>query len=151
MKTGRAEPPFTLPRPPGAPGPGGGPRRQCGTVKLPRSDPALTRGTERHNRMEYFDPNLQYTVGGVGLTGGEVFANSRTGPKRATGKSGVVCVEDEGSQTSSSKRDQSWSGKPSGVRMSDSTCAVTGVMYGTRIGVQQSGAVGVKRDAMSRR
>ena len=30
--------------------------------------------TERFNRMEYFDPTLQYTVGGVNLTGGEVFA-----------------------------------------------------------------------------
>jgi hypothetical protein len=29
--------------------------------------------TERYNRMEYFDPNLQYTVNGVSLKGGEVF------------------------------------------------------------------------------
>ncbi len=32
--------------------------------------------TERHNRMEYFDPSLQYDVNGVGLTGGEVFSNN---------------------------------------------------------------------------
>jgi hypothetical protein len=31
--------------------------------------------TERHNRLEYFDPGLQYSAGGVSLTGGEVFAN----------------------------------------------------------------------------
>ena len=30
--------------------------------------------TERFNRMEYFDPTLQYTVAGANLTGGEVFA-----------------------------------------------------------------------------
>ncbi len=30
--------------------------------------------TERFNRLEYFDPNIQYTVGGVGLKGGEQFA-----------------------------------------------------------------------------
>ncbi|HTX42375.1 MAG TPA: carboxypeptidase regulatory-like domain-containing protein [Acidobacteriaceae bacterium] len=30
--------------------------------------------TERHNRLEYFDPNLNYSVNGVALTGGEVFA-----------------------------------------------------------------------------
>ena len=30
--------------------------------------------TERHNRLEYFDPNVQYTVNGVPLTGGEEFA-----------------------------------------------------------------------------
>lgn len=30
--------------------------------------------TERFNRMEYFDPTLQYTVNGVNLTGGEIFA-----------------------------------------------------------------------------
>jgi hypothetical protein len=29
--------------------------------------------TERHNRLEYWDPNIQYTVNGVGLTGGEQF------------------------------------------------------------------------------
>jgi hypothetical protein len=29
--------------------------------------------TERHNRLEYWDPNVQYTVNGVGLTGGEQF------------------------------------------------------------------------------
>jgi hypothetical protein len=35
---------------------------------------------ERHNRQEYFDPTLAYTVGGVSLTGGEIFAtnNNRT-------------------------------------------------------------------------
>jgi hypothetical protein len=32
--------------------------------------------TERHNRMEYFDPTLAYTVNGVNLTGGEVFSNN---------------------------------------------------------------------------
>lgn len=32
--------------------------------------------TERHNRMEYFDPTLGYQVNGVSLTGGEVFSNS---------------------------------------------------------------------------
>jgi hypothetical protein len=30
--------------------------------------------TERHNRLEYWDPSLQYTVGGMPLTGGERFA-----------------------------------------------------------------------------
>jgi hypothetical protein len=30
--------------------------------------------TERHNRMEFFDPTVQYTVNGVSLTGGEEFA-----------------------------------------------------------------------------
>jgi hypothetical protein len=30
--------------------------------------------TERHNRLEYFDPTVQYTVNGVPLTGGEQFA-----------------------------------------------------------------------------
>ncbi len=29
--------------------------------------------TERHNRLEYFDPNVNYTVSGVALTGGERF------------------------------------------------------------------------------
>ncbi|GAA3757489.1 hypothetical protein GCM10022270_15100 [Terriglobus aquaticus] len=29
--------------------------------------------TERHNRLEYFDPTLAYTVNGVALTGGERF------------------------------------------------------------------------------
>ncbi len=32
--------------------------------------------TERHNRQEYFDPNLAYTVNGVPLVGGERFATS---------------------------------------------------------------------------
>ncbi len=32
--------------------------------------------TERHNRQEYFDPNLSYTINGVALTGGERFATS---------------------------------------------------------------------------
>ncbi len=32
--------------------------------------------TERYNRMEYFDPTLEYKVNGVNLTGGEVFSNS---------------------------------------------------------------------------
>ena len=31
---------------------------------------------ERHNRLEYFDPTLQYSANGLGLTGGEVFASS---------------------------------------------------------------------------
>jgi hypothetical protein len=31
--------------------------------------------TERHNRMEYFDPNLAYTVNGVAMVGGERFVN----------------------------------------------------------------------------
>jgi Carboxypeptidase regulatory-like domain len=31
--------------------------------------------TERHNRLEYFDPNLQFTADGVPLSGGEVFMN----------------------------------------------------------------------------
>lgn len=35
--------------------------------------------TERHNRLEYFDPTLPYNVNGVALTGGEVFAGSGTG------------------------------------------------------------------------
>jgi hypothetical protein len=30
--------------------------------------------TERHNRLEYFDPTVQYNVNGVPLTGGEQFA-----------------------------------------------------------------------------
>ena len=30
--------------------------------------------TERHNRLEYFDPDVQYSVNGVPLTGGEEFA-----------------------------------------------------------------------------
>jgi hypothetical protein len=36
--------------------------------------------TERHNRLEYFDPNLQFTADSVPLTGGEVFMdkNNRT-------------------------------------------------------------------------
>ncbi|MFZ0620114.1 MAG: TonB-dependent receptor [Candidatus Acidiferrales bacterium] len=32
--------------------------------------------TERHNRMEYFDPTLGYQVNGVNLTGGEVFSTN---------------------------------------------------------------------------
>ena len=32
--------------------------------------------TERHNRLEYFDPTATDTVSGVAFTGGEVFANS---------------------------------------------------------------------------
>lgn len=32
--------------------------------------------TERHNRLEYFDPNAATTVSGVPFTGGEVFAGS---------------------------------------------------------------------------
>ncbi len=32
--------------------------------------------TERHNRLEYFDPTATYSVGGVPYTGGEVFASS---------------------------------------------------------------------------
>ncbi len=32
--------------------------------------------TERHNRLEYFDPTATYTVGGVPYTGGEVFASN---------------------------------------------------------------------------
>ena len=32
--------------------------------------------TERHNRQEYFDPNVAYTVSGVSLVGGEHFASS---------------------------------------------------------------------------
>jgi hypothetical protein len=32
--------------------------------------------TERHNRLEYFDPTATYSVGGVSYTGGEVFASS---------------------------------------------------------------------------
>jgi Carboxypeptidase regulatory-like domain len=35
--------------------------------------------TERHNRLEYFDPSLSYSVGGVPLTGGEVFAGTGMG------------------------------------------------------------------------
>jgi len=31
--------------------------------------------TERHNRLEYFNPNAAFSVGGVPLTGGEVFAS----------------------------------------------------------------------------
>ena len=31
--------------------------------------------TERHDRLEYFDPTATYSVGGVPYTGGEVFAN----------------------------------------------------------------------------
>jgi len=30
--------------------------------------------TDRHNRLEYFDPTVQYSVSGVALTGGEEFA-----------------------------------------------------------------------------
>lgn len=33
---------------------------------------------ERHDRLEYFDPTVQYTVNGVPLTGGEVFAGQGT-------------------------------------------------------------------------
>ena len=37
--------------------------------------------TERHNRLEYFDPTATYAVGGVPYTGGEVFAsNSNRSP-----------------------------------------------------------------------
>jgi len=32
--------------------------------------------TERHNRLEYFDPAAQGTTAGVAYTGGEVFSNS---------------------------------------------------------------------------
>jgi hypothetical protein len=32
--------------------------------------------TERHNRLEFFDPTAKYSVGGVPLTGGEVFAGT---------------------------------------------------------------------------
>jgi hypothetical protein len=32
--------------------------------------------TERHNRLEYFDPTATYSAGGVSYTGGEVFASS---------------------------------------------------------------------------
>ena len=32
--------------------------------------------TERHNRQEYFDPNIQYSLNGVSLTGGERFVGS---------------------------------------------------------------------------
>ncbi len=32
--------------------------------------------TERHNRQEYFNPDLAYSLNGVSLTGGEVFASS---------------------------------------------------------------------------
>jgi hypothetical protein len=32
--------------------------------------------TERHNRQEYFDPNLAFSLDGVSLTGGERFASS---------------------------------------------------------------------------
>ncbi|WP_446743614.1 carboxypeptidase regulatory-like domain-containing protein [Silvibacterium acidisoli] len=32
--------------------------------------------TERFNRQEYFDPNVAYSVNGIALTGGEVFADS---------------------------------------------------------------------------
>ncbi|HEX4005348.1 MAG TPA: carboxypeptidase regulatory-like domain-containing protein [Acidobacteriaceae bacterium] len=35
--------------------------------------------TERHNRLEYFDPTLDYNVAGVALRGGEVFAGAGTG------------------------------------------------------------------------
>jgi hypothetical protein len=35
--------------------------------------------TERHNRLEYFDPNVQYTVNGVALTGGEQFVGAGKG------------------------------------------------------------------------
>ena len=35
--------------------------------------------TERHNRLEYFDPTLSYSVNGVALTGGEVFAGAGMG------------------------------------------------------------------------
>ena len=31
--------------------------------------------TERHNRQEYFDPNLAFTAGGLNLTGGERFVS----------------------------------------------------------------------------
>ncbi len=33
--------------------------------------------TERHNRMEYFDSTLPYTVNGVNMTGAEVFASNK--------------------------------------------------------------------------
>lgn len=35
--------------------------------------------TERHNRLEYFDPTVAYNVNGVALKGGEVFAGQGTG------------------------------------------------------------------------
>ena len=35
--------------------------------------------TERHNRLEYFDPTVAYSVGGVPLTGGEVFVGTGNG------------------------------------------------------------------------
>jgi hypothetical protein len=35
--------------------------------------------TERHNRLEYFDPTVSYSVAGVALTGGEVFAGGGNG------------------------------------------------------------------------
>jgi hypothetical protein len=33
--------------------------------------------TERHNRLEYFDPNAKNSVGGVSYTGAEVYVNSK--------------------------------------------------------------------------
>lgn len=35
---------------------------------------------ERHNRLEWFDPNLQYTVNGVALRGGERFVGPHQSP-----------------------------------------------------------------------
>ncbi len=33
--------------------------------------------TERHNRLEYFDPDLKFALNGVSMTGGEVFASGK--------------------------------------------------------------------------
>ena len=36
--------------------------------------------TERHNRLEYFDPTASYSVDGVSMTGGEVFVQGHKSP-----------------------------------------------------------------------
>jgi hypothetical protein len=36
--------------------------------------------TERHNRLEYFDPTASYSVNGVSMTGGEVFVQNHKSP-----------------------------------------------------------------------
>ena len=45
--------------------------------------------TERHNRQEYFDPNVAYTANGVSLVGGEQFATSGNRASYALNKNNI--------------------------------------------------------------
>ena len=46
--------------------------------------------TERHNRQEYFDPNVAYTANGVSLVGGEQFATSGNRASYALNKNNIA-------------------------------------------------------------